>query len=407
MAKLENFKSWFVKNSKVVMPAVLAICVIITVFISINANKKEEAQDDGVEVNNLVEEINDAEDNAVTQEMVLKENDNAEIKELIEKYYAAQVEGDIDTIRTLVDVLADEEALRIEETSKYLEDFPTLDIYTKPGPADNSYLVYISLTEKFKDYDNPIPGMEVQYVCVDENGRYYISYGDSGDKSELEYIKVASLQDDVIDLNNKITAEYNNMVAGDDELKQFLSDFKNEIEKNVGEALALAEADNAAETGVEDPEADSASDEPAPVVTKVRAIDVVNIRSSDSETADKLGKAAIGDEFKLIAKIDNGWSEVEYEGKSAYIKSMYLEDVEFAEAAAGNPSDAQNNSEEVTGTVTATANVRIRSEASETSEKLGVAYEGQKLDMIVQQADGWTKIKYNGNIAYVKSDYVE
>lgn len=407
MAKLENFKSWFVKNSKVVMPAVLVICVIITVFISINANKKEEAQDDGVEVNNLVEEINDAEDNAVTQEMVLKENDNAEIKELIEKYYAAQVEGDIDTIRTLVDVLADEEALRIEETSKYLEDFPTLDIYTKPGPADNSYLVYISLTEKFKDYDNPIPGMEVQYVCVDENGRYYISYGDSGDKSELEYIKVASLQDDVIDLNNKITAEYNNMVAGDDELKQFLSDFKNEIEKNVGEALALAEADNAAETGVEDPEADSASDEPAPVVTKVRAIDVVNIRSSDSETADKLGKAAIGDEFKLIAKIDNGWSEVEYEGKSAYIKSMYLEDVEFAEAAAGNPSDAQNNSEEVTGTVTATANVRIRSEASETSEKLGVAYEGQKLDMIVQQADGWTKIKYNGNIAYVKSDYVE
>lgn len=407
MAKLENFKSWFVKNSKVIMPAVLAICVIITVFISINANKKEEAQDEGVEVNNIVEEVNDAGDNAATQEMVLKENDNAEIKELIEKYYAAQVEGDIDTIRTLVDVLADEEALRIEETSKYLEDFPTLDIYTKPGPADNSYLVYISLTEKFKDYDNPIPGMEVQYVCVDENGRYYISYGDSGDKSELEYIKVASLQDDVIDLNNKITAEYNNMVAGDDELKQFLSDFKNEIEKNVGEALALAEADNAAETGVEDPEADSASDEPAPVVTKVRAIDVVNIRSSDSETADKLGKAAIGDEFKLIAKIDNGWSEVEYEGKSAYIKSMYLEDVEFAEAAAGNPSDAQNNSEEVTGTVTATANVRIRSEASETSEKLGVAYEGQKLDMIVQQADGWTKIKYNGNIAYVKSDYVE
>ena len=52
-------------------------------------------------------------------------------------------------------------------------------------------------------------------------------------------------------------------------------------------------------------------------------------------------------------------------------------------------------------------NVRIRKGASENSDKLGTAYAGEKLEVIMKQADGWTKIKYNGQTAYVKSDYVE
>ena len=40
-------------------------------------------------------------------------------------------------------------------------------------------------------------------------------------------------------------------------------------------------------------------------------------------------------------------------------------------------------------------------------EKVGTAYMGQKLDFIEKLANGWTKIRYNGQIAYVKSEYVE
>ncbi len=410
MEKLEKLKSWFVKNSKIIMPVILAVCVIITIVISVSANKREEELGEGVEVNNIVDDETNGGESDDVQEILLKENDSPEIKELIENYYAAQVTGDMDAIRALVDILDDSEAIRIEETSKYIESFPALDIYTKPGPVENSYLVYISLKEKFRDYDNPIPGMEVYYVCVDESGRYYICNSDNGDESELEYIRIASLQDDVIDLSNKINVEYNNMVADDEDLKQFLSDFKAEIEKKVGEMLVMAEANNATEDGGEDtPDDGEETPQSVTVVTRVKAIDVVNIRSSDSETADKLGKAAIGDEFKLIEKIDNGWSKVEYEGKSAYIKSMYLEDVEFAEVdtETETPANTQVGSDAVTGTVTATANVRIRSEASETSEKLGLAYKGQKLDLIAHQDDGWTRIRYNGHVAYVKSDYVK
>lgn len=66
-----------------------------------------------------------------------------------------------------------------------------------------------------------------------------------------------------------------------------------------------------------------------------------------------------------------------------------------------------SNSDTVTGTVTVKENVRIRASAGEDGEKLGTAYVGEKLELIMKQADGWTKIRYNGRIAYVKSDYVE
>jgi uncharacterized protein YgiM (DUF1202 family) len=148
----------------------------------------------------------------------------------------------------------------------------------------------------------------------------------------------------------------------------------------------------------------------------VKTTDVVNIRKSDSETADKLGKAAAGDEFTLVEEKGNGWSQVEYSGGTAYIKSEFLEPVETTEASATTSSSSTassttktdtSDSATVTGTVTVKENVRIRASASENGEKLGTAYVGDTLDVIMKQADGWTKIKYNGKTAYVKSDYVE
>ncbi len=58
-------------------------------------------------------------------------------------------------------------------------------------------------------------------------------------------------------------------------------------------------------------------------------------------------------------------------------------------------------------TVTVVENVNVRKSASENGEKLGLAYVGEKLELLMKQADGWTRVKYNGQTAYVKSDYVE
>lgn len=418
LAKLESLGSWFVRHAKIVMPVVLAACVIITVVISIRANKKDAEQQGDVAANSTLEETTDV---YVVPEVALQENTIPEITELIDNYYTAQAEGDVDTIRSLVSDIEESEVLRIVETSKYVENYPSLEIYTKAGPVDNTYIVYVCSELKFTDYDDLFPGMKVFYVCVDENGQYYINESEEGSDNELTYIREVTLQDDVVDLNNKVAAAYNDMVAENPELAQFILDLNDEIKKNVGGALAQEEDENdSEEAGGENEAAENTETGPEVVVTKVRATDVVNIRSSDSETADRLGKAAIGDEFKLIEKIGNGWSKIEYEGAEAYIKSEFLEDIETEVVDNSNEGNETDNETETTqepetasvtvetnGTVTVIENVRIRSSASENSEKLGTAYVGDKLELVMKQADGWTKIKYNGKTAYVKSDYVE
>lgn len=424
------------------MPVVLVLCVAGTVAVAVNANKRKIAEEESVEATEDVN-VEVAGNLPEVPDVPLEQDAVPEINELFNTYYTAMVEGDTDTMSRLVDHLDATEILKAQETSKYIESYPTLEIYTKTGPKEGTYVAYVYVEVKFNDYEKPVPGMSVYYVCTNENGEYYINEDGEESEAELNYIRDLNLQDDVVDLNNRTAVAYNDMVAGDETLRTFLVDLNAEIDKNVGEALARAEgsssSDEAGEAAgtetigelvggaqIETPE------EPVTVVTKVKATDVVNIRTSDSETADKLGKAAVGDEFTLLEEKGNGWSKISYEGGEAYIKSEFLEPSETMQANAGGDTgdDAQQESDEpeeaeepeepaeetqtdnsvsaqVTGTVTVKENVRIRASASEDSEKLGTAFIGEKLNVLMKQADGWTRIEYNGRSAYVKSDYVE
>ena len=146
---------------------------------------------------------------------------------------------------------------------------------------------------------------------------------------------------------------------------------------------------------------------------------MVNIRKSDSEEADKIDKAQIGQEFTLLEERGNGWSKIQYNGGEAFIKSDYLEVVdeeiiettgteqrpeESSEQAA---SSNENANESTSGTVKVIESVRVRKSAGTDGEVLGTVYAGTELDLIMKQADGWTKVKYKGQTAYVKSEYVE
>lgn len=424
-AKLEIFRNWLFQYSKIIMPVVLVLCVAVTVVIAVGANKRKLEKEESVETTEGMH-IEVADNLLAVPEVPLEQDAVPEINELFSTYYTAMVEGDTDTMSRLVDRLDATEVLKAKETSKYIESYPTLEVYTKKGPREDTYVAYVYVELKFVDYDKPVPGMTVYYVCTNDNGEYYINEDGEENDAELKYIRELNLQDDVVDLNNRTAVAYNDMLAEDKELADYLLDMRNEIDKNVGEALAREEgsASDGEQTGesVDELVGGSetvASEEPTEVVTKVKAIDVVNIRTSDSETADKLGKAAIGDEFTLLEEKGNGWSKIGYEGGEAYIKSEFLEPSETMQANAGEETpqepeqteepaeQADNSSAQTTGTVTVKENVRVRASASESGEKLGTAYIGEKLDVIMKQADGWTKIKYNGQTAYVKSDYVE
>lgn len=413
-------RDWIMDHTKIVMPIVLVVCVLITVLIAINANQKEALEKEAELAAAAVaqQEASASVEGLSTPVFELEENAHQDINNIIKTYYDAQASGDIDTISTLNTYLNDIEKIRVEELSKYIEGYPVLNVYTKPGLTENTYVGYVYSEVKFADVDQELPGMQTYYIGQDKEGNFFINDG-THDDTVWNYIKEVTLQDDVVDLNNKVAVEYNELLANDEELNEFIAYLKEKINEEVGEILAEAEVpaeDAAVLDGAEGDAAgeDSETAENTSVIQTVRTTDVVNIRTSDSETADKIDKAQVGQEFTLLEQRGNGWSKVEYNGGEAYIKSDYLEIVSEVTVEAPSDTDAGSNdpqtvssNDTVSGTVTVIENVKVRKSASTDSESLGTVYVGEKLELVMKQADGWTKIKYKGETAFVKSDYVE
>lgn len=420
--KFMTVRDWIMDHNKIVMPLVLIVCVLITVVAAVNANQKEALQKEAQQAAMAVasEETTTSIQGLETPVFELEENAHPEINNLVKTYYDAQASGDMETISSLNTYLNDIEKIRVQELSKYIDSYPEINVYTKPGLTENTYVAYVCSEVQFSDVDVPLPGMQTYYIGMNGDGNYFINDG-TYDESIQAYIKKITLQDDVVDLNNKIVVEYNELLAEDEELSEFIAYLKEKINEDVGEILAEveqpAQEENPADT--ENADAETSADTAQNVVKTVRTTDVVNIRKSDSEEADKIDKAQIGQKFTLLEERGNGWSKIQYNGGEAFIKSDYLEVVdeeiiettgteqrpeESSEQAA---SSNENANESTSGTVKVIESVRVRKSAGTDGEVLGTVYAGTELDLIMKQADGWTKVKYKGQTAYVKSEYVE
>ena len=192
--RLEDIKDWVFDHLKIVMPVVLLICVGITVIIAINANKKAAAEAEA----QIADNANIAEASVIQEEMeeipeaILEEDAYPKVNELISKYYEARTNGDVETIAVLNPFIKETEKIRIQETSKYIETYQDLKVYTKAGIVEDTFLAYVYSKIKFDEYEQAIPGMEAYYVCPDENGNYYINEGEDN-KVITDYIKELSL----------------------------------------------------------------------------------------------------------------------------------------------------------------------------------------------------------------------
>lgn len=442
---LNEFIELLKKNKKslavIIVTAVvlLGIGILLGSLIGKNSGDKDTAQEQSQAAATQVQSTE------AIPNVPMEVNAYPEINSLMKKYYNAAAEGDMETIKSLKDYSDQAELLRIQEKSKYLESYDDINCYTKPGPIENSYVVYVTYYAKFHDIDQKVTGLNTYIVCRKADDSYYI-HDCSEDESMKEYRTNVTKQDDVVDLFNKVQVEYNEAVTENEELAAFLTDLSEKLKTAVGDALAEAETAGETETTEEVQEpADNAGEAAA---SRVKATDVVNVRKSDSETADSLGKAQVGDEFALLENRANGWSKIDYNGQEAFIKSEFLEAVseepenagdENAEAGneadnAGNTDNTDNtantnntdntgnNSQADTpgagdgapsanvpnsGTYRLTTTVNIRKSASETADRLGVGYYGDEVEILMKQADGWTKVKFKGEVGYIKTDILK
>ena len=230
-------------------------------------------------------------ESAVTQEsqetaaVPLEEDAYPEVNALISEYYQAVTDQDTEKIRTLVDSIDEENLIYLQKMSNYIESYNELKCYTKKGPAENSFVVYASYEVKFKDMDTMVPGVSPYLVYAREDGSYYIHEGEVDENVNL-YLEEISAQDDVVDLMNRVQVAFNDAVLENQKLNDYLAQMKEDLTVEVGEALAEAETESESVQ-----ESQDAQETGAEVIDaqEVRATDVVNVRESDSEQAEKIG----------------------------------------------------------------------------------------------------------------------
>ena len=399
--KIHSIGNYIIKHNKVVLPAVVVVAVAITVSVSLSLSNRHKEAEQEAEITSAASET--ATETA-TEDVPLVANEEGAIYTLIATYYNAMATGDEETLRSVCDEISDKDMYRYVELSQYIDYYPTLEIYTKAGPEEGSVIAYVYYKISFVGHEEEVPGYQALYICTNDQGGLYIKRGENSEEVN-EYIKTVSTQDDVVEFNNKITVEYNELMVNHPEVLQYISELDSQVSIAVGEKLAnqVAGETQVAEAGTEEGSTDGQdtqtengeqqeAEEQGPQY--VTTTTTVNVRSSDSEQADKLGKVSGGTKLQVLEQRPNGWTKVDYEGKEGYIKTEFLQ---LAESAAGA---------ETIGTVTATTNINVRASASETADRLGVLSGGDSAELVGTEGD-WSKIKYNGQIGYVKSEYVQ
>ncbi len=413
--KVKAIKDSIVRNSKYVFPILVIVIVAATVAFALKAgdNRANATQTGDVaqgSVDTLQSVIVDSVGSIImpaspepTAEPVepdadvpLVANEDGELYTAVATYYNSMALGDEAALKALYDEISENDLMRYAETSKYLDYYTALDIYTKPGYEEGSQLAYVYYKVRFQNHTEEFPGYQTLYLCKKEDGTYYIKNESNFSEGEIAYIKKVTEQADVVDFTNRVNVEYQDLMVAKPEMLNYLSELGNII--NAAIAEVLTENNATAEVNVEAP----AEPTPEPVATEEPVVNViqyatatttVNVRESDSEQADRLGRISEGARIQVQEVLINGWTKVSYEGVDGFIKSEYLRMEETADNL------------QIVGTVTATTTINIRSQASQNSIRVGSLAQGASLDWLGDEGD-WCMVSYEGQLAYVKAEYV-
>lgn len=131
------------------------------------------------------------------------------------------------------------------------------------------------------------------------------------------------------------------------------------------------------------------------IVTIVNCRNSANVREKANSTSKKLGEAARGKTFQLLA-VSGDWYKIQFKKDVAgFVYKKYVQ--------VGKKGDAPLKD---TVTVTnAPDGVNIRAKAKSSSKILDVAHNGDTFEY-KGKSGNWTKIAYNGGTAYIYTSYL-
>lgn len=355
---------------------------------------------------------------------------NENINALITQYYTAYAAGDVTTLSSIATPISANEQSYIGLFSQYVDEYQNIKCYTKTGLDENSYLVSVSMEIKFTGVDTTAPGLDFFYVRTNDDGSLYIDnlysqYNLANQENALDtsiqnLIGQFESESDVVELQSEVQTRYDEALAADENLA-------NMIQTTIPAAIKDWVSQMAAQAATEQTEAAEATEQPEteqPQETEqqeeiiqqtdtLATKDRVNVRAAADVESEKLGTLDQGTVVTRTA-IAGDWSVIDYNGTAGYVKNEFLT-YDLPDTTADNNSDSSADNSDSTnaasiaeGTVIMLENTtNIRSGMSEDSSKVGTAYAGEKVTVVMSYAEGWTKVKWNGETGYIKTSLLQ
>lgn len=336
--------------------ALLVVLIVVLVQCAGPATTQEESQ--GTEPAGSETNV-PADSEIVELEGTLEKDADPELVSLIENYYQAYADADIEALEMLAPAMTENEKSYIAMLSTYYENFQNLECYSMKV-EDEVYFVSACFDLKFYDVDTVAPGMDFFYVERDGKGNLcinsvYASYNfsfreKSFDETVYEKILAYEQLDEVTSLQQAVQARYDEAVTSDEKLaamiettlRSAITQWRDsvmikdtqETEETTQQDTQAAEpeetdkpADGEDTNGDEKPKDEEAEAEEEDDGTyQVKTKDVCNIRASASKDSDVIGQVSKGAKLTALGE-DGDWTKIQFSGGEGYIRSDLLKKV--------------------------------------------------------------------------------
>lgn len=315
---MDGIKEWISDNLRYILLGVAIVLVLVVAVLGVrtisnfakgNGGTQKEPQTEAATTANTDVIVETENQNPSAGKLV--QND-AKVLTMMTAYYTARTNKDTETLKKL-DPSIDTAQEQANLDSSYVESYSNIKTYSAAGPQQGSCVVYVCYDGKVKDINTLVPSLTQFYLKSDESGNYYIA-DPTGDTQAEQFIEEMRKSTEVQQLIDTVAKNCESAENSDPVLKDFMSKYGNSQEEKTP-----------AETN-------GSTDQNKGEGTEMVAIEPCNIRGEANTEAEIVGSLFVGDTIIKTGETDDGWTMVDLDGQTAYIKSELLATPEEAEA---------------------------------------------------------------------------
>ena len=283
-----------------------------------------------------------------------------EVKELVSTYYNSYAAGDIDKLLAITQSLSDMEKSYVKMMNEYVESYSDVTCYTKEGLEEGG-----------------LPGMDFFYIRTDKDGKIYIdnrysSFNRNIKEQETEPEVDALIEEfeggeDVQKLRNEFQEKYDAAVAGNENLKQMAN--------TVSEAIKQWKDSYK-------PEEEQKEDTEKKENNKKKNKKKNNKKKEEDKPAE-------GTEAKAEEPAENQEQASSEEPKEETPQEDTTPEINYVPEGK---------------VLTATNRYNVRKSMNESADLVGTTEEGDSITVVLSYAEGWTKVEWNGQTGYIRTD---